>query len=84
MSATFDDTERAEFGEALVQQTIDTLAGWLVKDSAVPPRTEPSDAALFLVVYYAFVIAGRRRGAGGVTALLASAREIAGLAGVTG
>lgn len=78
MSATFDNTtERAEFGHALIQQAVDTLAEWLVKDDSVLPGMSPSQSAEFLTIYYVFVTVARRHGVPGVSVMLTDVQEIA-------
>ncbi|HEY0181730.1 MAG TPA: hypothetical protein VGC09_02885 [Rhodopila sp.] len=76
MSAVFDDTERAVFGEALIQEAVDKLAGWLAKDHAIVPGSDASTSAEWLTLYYLFVIAGRRRGLRGMSFLLEAAEAM--------
>jgi hypothetical protein len=76
MSAVFDDTERAVFGEALIKEAVDKLADWLRKDNAVVPGSDAATSAEWLTLYYLFVIAGRRRGLHGMSFLLESAEEM--------
>lgn len=77
MSATLDDNSRAEFGESLIKETVDKLAGWLVKDSSVVPGTTATMSAEFLTLYYLFVMAARRGGVEAMAVMLSNAHEIA-------
>ena len=77
VSAIYDmDTPRAVFNEALVQQTVNTLAEWLEKDRAVIPDSTPEECAEYLAIYFLIIICGRRRGPVGLNFFVQSVQDI--------
>jgi hypothetical protein len=68
-----DDFIKAEFGLALLRETVEKLEGYLVKDRLPAP---PDIGAEYLALYYLFYIAIERRGPGAIAFVVESAIDI--------